>query len=196
MQRSRSVTTPTTFRLCSLSMTGTIPAFSSRMRLAACCAESDGTQHVGSFVITCLIRMITPPPGSLARLHVVGPTAYRPRQADVLGSARFQPRYSPRASRMPSKRLQCESGSAWSFYLRDLSDRATIPVDGWFAIAALPSCITDAGDRTFPVRLFAAASSLGCSLSARVRHAPLTMTPSSVALRRGQDQYSKICGKA
>src|SRR5262249_37522743 len=73
-----------------------------------------------------------------------------------------------RASRMPLKRLQCESGSAWSFYLRDLSDRATAPVDGWFAIATLPSCITDAGDRTLPVRLFAAASSLGCSLSVRV----------------------------
>src|SRR5689334_15445722 len=60
MQRSRSVTTPTTLRLCSFSITGTTPASWSRMRLAARCAVSDGTQHAGSFVMTCLIFMVSP----------------------------------------------------------------------------------------------------------------------------------------
>jgi len=38
-------------------MTGTIPASSSRMILAALEAASDGTQQLGSFVMTCLTRM-------------------------------------------------------------------------------------------------------------------------------------------
>ena len=57
MQRSRSVTTPTRRRLCSFSMTGTMPTCSSRMMAAARCAVSDPRQHVGSFVIRCFTFM-------------------------------------------------------------------------------------------------------------------------------------------
>src|SRR5262249_837159 len=62
MHRSRSVTMPVTLRLCSFSMIGTTPVSSSRMIFAARCVVSNGTQHVGSFVMTCLIFMIAPPP--------------------------------------------------------------------------------------------------------------------------------------
>src|SRR5881392_2749884 len=57
MQRSRSVTMPTSLRRSSLSTTGIAPAPASRMRLAARCAVSDGTQQSGSFVSTCLTLM-------------------------------------------------------------------------------------------------------------------------------------------
>jgi hypothetical protein len=52
MQRSRSVTTPTIFWLCSFSMTGMIPVSSLRMMPAARGAGSDGTQQLGFLVMT------------------------------------------------------------------------------------------------------------------------------------------------